>query len=372
MATQVLHAGSDKQTRAAARKAARALKAGKLVGFATETVYGIAAVASLPETMERLRELKSRPSRPFSVHVASPDDVGRYVRDAPPDAEKLIRKCWPGPVTLLLPTGGKLAESALQKRGLHDVLVHDGVIGLRCPAEPAAQAMLAGVPEPVVAPSANLAGQPSPRSGQEVLAALDGKIDVLLDSGPTRYGKDSTIVLFGADGKWNVVRQGVLDERAIRRALRTTLLFVCTGNTCRSPMAAGLARKLLAERLGCTIRGLESRGVEVLSAGVVGGGHCPATPEAVAAARHFGADIRHHRSRKLTSELIHDADMIFCMTEFHAEAARELAPAAADRIVRLSAAGDIPDPIGGGGDVYRRTAENLLKAVQERLDKVSV
>ena len=67
MATQVLHAGSDKQTRAAARKAARALKAGKLVGFATETVYGIAAVASLPETMERLRELKSRPSRPFSV-----------------------------------------------------------------------------------------------------------------------------------------------------------------------------------------------------------------------------------------------------------------------------------------------------------------
>jgi protein-tyrosine phosphatase len=110
--------------------------------------------------------------------------------------------------------------------------------------------MLSAVDSPVVAPSANLAGEPSPRSADEVLGTLEGKIDLLIDSGPTQYGIDSTIVAID-DAGWRIVRKGVYDQRTIKKFLRRKFLFVCTGNTCRSPLAAGLAKKLLADRLGC-------------------------------------------------------------------------------------------------------------------------
>ena len=102
--------------------------------------------------------------------------------------------------------------------------------------------MLSAVSDPVIAPSANLAGKRSPRTAQEVLDALDGRIDLLIDSGPTSYGKNSTIVKFDHKG-WKIVRRGVFDAETIGKLMRRTILFVCTGNTCRSPMAAGIAKK---------------------------------------------------------------------------------------------------------------------------------
>ncbi|MCY2930293.1 MAG: L-threonylcarbamoyladenylate synthase [Planctomycetota bacterium] len=178
----------------AAAIGADVLRKGGLVGFPTETVYGVAAAADVLEGMERLRDLKDRPERPFSVHLAGPGEVGRYVRAVPPVAQRLVRKAWPGPLTLVLPTGGRLAEAALQKAGLYEVLCHDGFIGLRCPDEPAASALLARAGGPVVAASANLKGQPSPRDAREALAALDGRIELMIDTGPTRHRGDSTIV----------------------------------------------------------------------------------------------------------------------------------------------------------------------------------
>ena len=341
---------------------------GRLVAFATETVYGVAALAADAAAMDRLRELKSRPDRPFTVHVGRPADAYRYVRDVPPVARRLIDKAWPGPVTMLLPTGGALADAASADRTLYDSLCHKDVIGLRCPRGVVAQAMLSAVESPVVVPSANLAGEPSPRTARQVLKALDGKIDLLIDSGPTSYGIDSTIISFAAAG-WEIVRRGVYDEEAIRRMLAKTVLFVCTGNTCRSPIAAGLLRKLYAQRLGCRVGELARNGLEALSAGVMAADGEPATPEAVTAASAYGADISHHRSRRLTSELINAADLVLCMTDFHVEQAGRLVPAAVSKIERLIADRDVPDPMGGGSEAYRRTAETIEQALKERMDK---
>ena len=155
--TEIIKVTKPAQTAEAAQAAAEVLRRGGLVGFPTETVYGIAAVATCADAMARLRKIKSRPKRPFTVHLGSPDDVGRYVRKAPGAARRLIARAWPGPVTLLLPTGGELAEKKLNTPSIRGTLCSGDLIGLRCPDEPTAQAMLSAVDEPVVAASANVA-----------------------------------------------------------------------------------------------------------------------------------------------------------------------------------------------------------------------
>ena len=354
----------------AGREGASALRAGKLVGFATETVYGIAAVATNKSALARLRKLKSRPAAPFSVHVAYAEDIAKYVKHVPLQARWLVERAWPGPVTLLLETGGKLASPRLDKTpGLHKALTLKGVIGLRCPDEPVARAMLSKVKDPVVAPSANLAGEPSPHTGDDVLHTLNGKIDLLLDSGLTRFAKDSTIVRF-QNQSWDILRLGVMDERMIRRSMKRKIIFICTGNTCRSPMAAGLAKKMLARELGCKVGQLRDHGVEITSAGLCAGPGSKAAPEAIQTAGAMGADISRHRGKNLTSELIKSCDMVFCMTSFHLAQAQRLAENSKSghlKVQMLDEQQDIPDPIGGDLGVYEQTAKHIEQALRGAL-----
>jgi len=352
----------------AAAQGAEAILQGKLVGFATETVYGIAALATDAEAMRRLRTLKRRPAGPFSLHLPDTETVRRYVQPVPPRARWLMAKAWPGPVTVLLNTGErKFPDAKLRKvRGLYDQLTADGVIGLRCPDEPVARTMLRLVEGPVVAPSANLPGAASPRNADDVLHALRGHIDLLIDSGPSRFGKDSSIVRI--DGyRWKLLRKGVYDERMLNRCLRRKIGFVCTGNTCRSPMAAGLAKVHLAEAMGCAINELRSFGVEVFSAGIFAGTGGRPTPEAVRAIKARGADIARNKSRKLTTDLIKSSDMLFCMTARHLAEARRLSEGAPTKIYLLDERREVLDPIGGDDDVYDRTAEHIDRAVRRRI-----
>lgn len=348
----------------AVRMSADCLRAGGLVVFPTETVYGIAALASAPGAIDRLRELKSRPRAPFSIHIPDAEQALRYVCDIPLDGRMLIRRAWPGPLTVLLDTGGAFADRHLSTvPGLYESLAHEGRVGLRCPDHAFAVRLLAAVDGPVVAPSANLAGARSPRDASEVSDELAAGVDVLVDGGPARYGKDSTIVSFDDQGV-TFVRAGVYDEGMISRMMRRKICFVCTGNTCRSPMAAGIAAKIVAETLGCGVDDLTARGIEIVSAGIAAPEGFSPTAEAIEAAGRTGADIRSHRSRMCTPDLIASCDLVLCMTADHVTDACRLSGDAGVEIRRLDPDGDIEDPVGAGLDIYCKTADRIQQSVR--------
>jgi protein-tyrosine phosphatase len=169
--------------------------------------------------------------------------------------------------------------------------------------------------------------------------------------------------------EFEVLRVGVVPEKTLNRLASLLVVFVCTGNTCRSPLAVALSRKMLAERLGTTPGKLPEAGWEILSAGVWAADDLPASPVAIQAAGELGADLTGHRSRKLTKDLIDQADMVFCMSNEHVAAVVELLPTSAGKVRRLSPREDISDPAGGPAEVYRRTAKKIQQALHDILGK---
>jgi protein-tyrosine phosphatase len=200
---------------------------------------------------------------------------------------------------------------------------------------------------------------------------LAGAADLILDAGPTTYSKPSTVVRV-YDNHYEVIRSGVYDERIIERLMRTTILFVCSGNTCRSPMAEALAKRIISEKLHTPVEALEEKRISVLSAGSSAISGAPAAIPAVEALKEMGTDLARHRSRPLTVELIHQADLILTMSRDHSRSVTALVPSAADKVETLDPDGDIDDPIGSDVTTYRALAGQLVTLIDKRLDETTL
>ncbi len=371
MATEVVRVDPGKGNESAIRNAAKVLAEGGLVAFPTETVYGLGACVNRSDALARLRNVKTRPpDKAFTVHIGSRDHAREFVPELTGLAQRLIRKAWPGPLTLILDAEDPTAASVTAKldRSASAALFYDKTIGLRCPDDRVAEALLRAVPVPVVATSANRAGKASPRTADDVLNDLDGQIDLLIDAGPTRYSKPSTIVRVQARS-FRVVREGVYDARTIDRLSMLRLLFVCTGNTCRSPMAAVLAERLLAERLGCEMADLASHRVAVSSAGTAGG-YGGASANAVKVISRRGLDISGHLSTALAIEHLQQADHIYVMTRVHRQRILAMLPAAEQRVALLLGDQDVRDPVGGAESDYEQCARLIDEGIRVRLQEV--
>jgi len=368
--TKVIQARSEADIAGAVSQACKVLSQGGLVAFPTETVYGLAGRADLPDSLDKLAELKERPSsKPFTLHIGQKSLVNRYIPELSPVNRQFLRKAWPGPLTVIFSLNEQ--QERLVREILSDELIaalyHNSTIGMRLPDNRVAQRLLDGVDGPVVAPSANLADEAPPTSADEVLEQLDGRIDLVLDGGPTRYARPSTIVRLNDD--MEVIRAGVLDSETVGRMRSLTVLFVCTGNTCRSPMAQGLCGKQLAEKLGCSVDQLAAKGYKIISAGVAGRDGVGASSEAVEACGQMGVDIAGHRARRLTVDVVNQADFIFVMTRAHRKAVLELARQGADRVVLLAGQDEIEDPLGMGIEQYRECARLIERCLRQRLDE---
>jgi L-threonylcarbamoyladenylate synthase len=204
-ATRVL--GTDM---AAIEAAARCLTAGGLVAFPTETVYGLGADAAEGRAVARIYEAKGRPSfNPLIAHVTDVAAARKLARfDA--DAARLAEKFWPGPLTLVLPKADGCPVAELATAGLDTIAV-------RVPQHPVAQNILAAFAKPIVAPSANRSGHVSPTDAAHVLADLRGRVDLIIDGGPTPVGIESSIV--ACLGEPALLRPGGVPREAIERTL---------------------------------------------------------------------------------------------------------------------------------------------------------
>lgn len=167
-------------------QAADVLRAGWLVAFPTETVYGLGAHALDPEAVHRIFEAKGRPAtNPLIVHVCDESMLGLVVADWPPLAAKLARQFWPGPLTLVLP----------KNSAIPDILTGGGpTVAVRMPAHPVALALIRESQMPLAAPSANRSSELSPTTAEHVWKGLEGRIDLILDAGPTQSGIESTVL----------------------------------------------------------------------------------------------------------------------------------------------------------------------------------
>jgi len=353
-------------------KVAQALDNKELIAFPTETVYGIACRVC-PDSLKKLDKIKARTAeKHYTLHIAKKTDVAKYIPTMGLRVEKLIKNAWPGPVTIvfqLSDTEIKKQRKALPKT-VFQALYRNNTIGIRCPDHPVASQLLQAVKYPVVAPSANLAGQPPATDAKLVIEQFAEKIAFVIDAGPTNLKQSSTVVKI--DNKnLEILRQGAYPKEQLQKDSTIQILVVCTGNTCRSAMAEGIFKARLAEKLQCDIDQLELKGYKIVSAGTLGMIGAPASIEAVTACSAKKIDIENHESSALTAQLLKDSDLVFVMGKTHRQAVIGLDTGAVPKC-KLLAEEDILDPIGQPQQFYDYCCELIDKAVQKRINELKL
>jgi protein-tyrosine phosphatase len=345
----------------------QALVEGCVVALPTETVYGLAADALNQQAVERLCEIKGRSgAMPLAISVPSREAAEDFICELSPLARRLSCRCWPGPLTLVAPCTSPLSAVTQLPKGVRDRIIGDyGCVGFRV----VDHRVLAGIHRylsgPLVLTSANRSEHEAPTTAEEVAKQLGDSLPLLLDDGPTRYGGASTVARVMGN-RWEILREGVIERAAMNQFVKPVIVLVCTGNTCRSPMAETLLREQLRKKFGC------EDAVRVLSAGVAAGQGCGASPQAIEVMGKRELDLTGHSSRSLDEEVMNVADLVLTMTRGHRAAILAAWPEMQDRVHTLRRdGGDISDPVGMPVEVYEACAEQIdreLAAWIEALD----
>lgn len=206
MKTVVLKADRECPDPVSIQRAGDAIRRGELVGFPTETVYGLAADAFNETSVRRVFDVKGRPANnPLPVQVPSIQDVYSLVIQVPDVALRLMERFFPGPLTLVFKAGPQVSEL---------ITAGTGKVGIRMPDHPVAMAMLKAAETPIVAPSANPSGEPAPTNADQVRAYFDGKIEMILDAGETELGIASTVVDVTGD-EMRILRLGCITAETL-------------------------------------------------------------------------------------------------------------------------------------------------------------
>ncbi|MBN1405294.1 MAG: threonylcarbamoyl-AMP synthase [Candidatus Omnitrophica bacterium] len=349
MQTKIVKVNPHSPNRNVILEAVNILQKGGIVAFPTETVYGLAADYNNKEAVNKLYEIKKRPKdKPFTIHIATKEKITEYIDSIDELTKKLIDKFWPGPLTIIVKS---------KKRG---------TLGFRMPSNTVAVELINLSNLTLAVPSANISGRPEPVEPFSVVNDFDGLIDMVIDAGPTEIGTASTIVDL-TSSRPKILREG-RNAEAIRRLLHEhapdntimNILVVCTGNSCRSPMAEGLFKQKLSKE-----------GFNIKSAGIIAADGLSPTGEAVEAMKRYAnVNISGYLSSRLTKELIKWADLILVMEKAHKYFIEESTPEAKNKIhIFKEYAGipdsnpDVPDPIGKPFLTYEQSYRQIEEGV---------
>lgn len=365
--TTVLDLRQSDDPRDVVHRTVEALAGGEIVVLPTESEYVGVASLSQVDSVKRLRELDGVADDGLGLMFRSPELASDWVPRVGPVGRRLLDRCSPGPVVYSWDVS-VAREGAMESVDavVRSSLTTGGRFRGWVPSSDFVVETLQLLPEPVVfAPfdpdRVDLHGPPNAPSGDHVLVVTDGM---------TRFDAPATIVSVD-DERFRILRSGCVEETTIQRLASRVIVFVCTGNTCRSPMAASLFRQLLAERLGCDVDDLGSRGFLVESAGLSAGYGSPASPEAVSLLAERGIDLVDHASRPLTTDTLRAADHVWTMTAGHLRAIQSSGAETGLDCGLLAPSGeDVADPFGGDRAIYADCLTQIEGLLRERLDQV--
>ncbi len=366
--------GDDEQAVArAVTRAAEMIGDGQLVVVPDEAGYHLVGAISQPTAAESLLTPADHVDRPGGSDE-QPDlvilgpDAGSLLRLAahPGDpgelVQRLARRCWPAPVVMDLAPGTTPPESC--SATWWNRVTDCQRLPVRVPAHEVPRGLIDLAETLLLARPLDLteAGDPSPGSYDSA--------SLILQAGPAKFaGGDTTIRIRG--DRWEVTHEGAVGAATVARMACQAVVFICTGNTCRSPMAEALFRKMLSERLQCRDEELVDRGFLVGSAGVAAYGGSPISPEAAESLRERGIDFASHVSQPLTAGLAVQADHLVTMTQAHRDSILGAWPDAAPRVRLLNFNGaDIDDPIGGSSAVYAECCQAIQSHLQHLIDEL--
>ncbi|MCU0710545.1 MAG: Sua5/YciO/YrdC/YwlC family protein [Pirellula sp.] len=350
--------------------AVQAIAEGHIVAVPSDCSYMLLASGLHQASVAQLSQLaQTGKLQAPAVMLRSPAELSDYFPDSPQAIKRFAPKVWPGPISFDLEMSTELSLlSQLENAVLRDLQQENLKVRVSIPSHPLIEQLtrlLAGplVCFPVLDSKGGLARHVEEIDPSFFTLAVDDGVSTIATA-PTQVEFDKS--------RGRVIREGALPAEYLKMLSRWTVLFVCTGNTCRSPMAQAMMNRKIEEKFSKQF-GARDLPIYAISAGVAAYGGDPASPGAQQAIKKYRANLDKHQSNQLTLELVDQADLILTMGSRHKHVIVSQWPAASGKVQMISPDGsEIADPFGGPIEIYARCAEQLDQCTDYWIDRLNV